>query len=73
MITVQLVDGGPITEMDEAALHRTDGQYEDENEITKWVEYRLNIGDERAIHRSVHVHLKKPMVFSDVAAGGFVG
>ena len=70
MITVQLEPGGPITEADETTLHRRVGREDNDNEIVNWVEYRLNPGDQRAIHRSVHLHLKKPMVFSEASVGG---
>lgn len=56
MITVQLEDGGPITEMDEALLRRNDVLFEDDRELTTAVEYWLG---ERCVHRSVHVHLKQ--------------
>ena len=54
-------------DMDEALLEMRQGQFEDDNEATKWVEYWH--GDEM-VHRSVHVHLKKPMV-SMSEIGGF--
>lgn len=56
MITVQLEDNGPITEMDESLLKRVDGYHEDEREATQFIEYWL---DRRCVHRSVHVTLKK--------------
>jgi len=43
-------------EMDEALLEKSEGVFEDDNERTTWVEYRL--GDE-LVHRSAHVTLKK--------------
>lgn len=58
VITVQLDPNGPITLMDEAGLIRIDGEKEDANEKTTWVEYRLP-SDYRIVHRSVHVTLKK--------------
>lgn len=56
MITVQLQEGGPVTEMAESALIKRDGLLENEHELTTWVEYWL---DARCVHRSVHVHLKQ--------------
>jgi hypothetical protein len=47
-------------DMDESLLVRKDGNFEDDNEITSWVEYYL---DEELVHRSVHVHLKKGVDF----------
>lgn len=57
MITVQLHEDAPITEMDEALLVKTEGEKENENEHTTWVEYRLHAGG-RIVHRSVHIRLK---------------
>jgi hypothetical protein len=56
MITVQLQEKGPITEMDEALLERRDSFLDNDHEITTAIEYWL--GD-RCVHRSVHVHLKQ--------------
>jgi hypothetical protein len=53
--------------MDEALLEKREGQLENDNETTSWVEYWD--GDEM-VHRSVHVHLKKPMI-STSEIGGF--
>lgn len=60
MITVQLEENGPITEMDETLLEKTEGFLDNENEYTIWVEYRLP-GQDRIIHRSAHVRLKRPV------------
>jgi len=46
-------------EMDDSLLVRKDGNMEDSNEKTSWVEYYL--GDE-LVHRSVHVELKQPLL-----------
>jgi len=43
-------------DMDESLLVRKDGDMENDNEKTSWVEYYL--GDE-LVHRSVHVVLKR--------------
>lgn len=42
--------------MDESQLRRVDGEVDNDNERTTWVEYWL--GDE-LVHRSVHVRLKQ--------------
>ena len=46
-------------DMDDSLLVRKDGNMEDSNEKTSWVEYYL--GDE-LVHRSVHVELKNSLV-----------
>lgn len=61
MITVQLLENGPITEMDETLLEKLEGVVDNENEHTTWIEFRLP-GQERIIHRSAHVILKKPVL-----------
>jgi hypothetical protein len=53
--------------MDEAALEKREGQFSDDNEETSWVEYWDN-GE--LVHRSAHVHLKKPII-SMSEIGGF--
>jgi hypothetical protein len=63
----------PITEMNEALLVRSEGEVDNDNERTTWVEYRL-VSDpnaERAVHRSVHVRLKQAGVESIGAIGTF--
>jgi len=54
-------------DMDESLLVKTEGVFDDDNERTTWVEYRL--GGE-LVHRSAHVCLKKN-VFTDIKVGGF--
>lgn len=73
MITVQLEPDGPITEMDELLLIRRVGAHDDENERADWVEYRLRSdpNNPRAVHRSVHVTLKKVPTLCNSAVGGF--
>jgi len=44
--------------MDESLLIKSEGVVDNENEFTTWVEYRLP-GQDRIIHRSAHVTLKK--------------
>jgi hypothetical protein len=46
--------------MDDSLLERKDGTFEDDNELTTWVEYWK--GDE-LVHRSAHVTLKKMPAF----------
>jgi hypothetical protein len=53
--------------MDEALLVKSEGVVNNENEHTKWVEYRL---DGEIVHRSAHVTLKK-FVSADPAVSGF--
>ena len=48
-------------EMDESLLDKREGSIDNENELTRWIEYWL---DGELVHRSVHVHLKQN-VFSD--------
>lgn len=82
LINVQLEANGPITQMDESLLERHDGVYEDEDERTTWIEYWIPgtyrpgkidgyLADRP--HRSVHVHLKRPMVFAEGALGQIGG
>lgn len=73
MITVQLTPDAPITEMDESLLVKSVGHFEDDNECTSWVEYRLASDPhaERAVHRSVDMILKKPAVFAEGTAQSF--
>ena len=61
---------GEIEHMLESALERRAGEDENDNEIAAWVEYRLP-GTDTLVHRSVHVHLKKAMVFGEGNAAAF--
>jgi hypothetical protein len=47
-------------DMDDSLLERKDGMFEDDNELTTWVEYWK---DAELVHRSVHVTLKKPITY----------
>lgn len=69
MIPVDL-GNGIIEHMDEDRLVRMTGETEDENEIVVWVEYYLP-DDNRLVHRSAHVHLKKATVFGEAIAATF--
>ena len=51
--------------MDESLLEKKEGMLEDDNEITRWVEY-WHEGE--LVHRSVHVHLKTNVFADGVAA-----
>lgn len=64
-ILVQLNPDGLLTYMDDSELVKTTGQIDNEVERTSWVEYRLKSDPdaERAVHRSVDMHLKTPMVW----------
>jgi len=43
-------------EMDDSLLEKREGTFEDDNELTTWVEYWKNA---ELVHRSAHVTLKK--------------
>jgi hypothetical protein len=60
--------------MDESALVKRTGTVDTDVEHTTWVEYRLAIDPDadRAVHRSVHVTLKKPGVLSEGKIGKFL-
>ena len=47
-------------DMDDSLLERKEGSFEDDNEMTTWVEYWK---DAELVHRSVHVTLKKPLTY----------
>lgn len=49
------------------ALEKREGEVDDDNEHTTWVEYWL---DGELVHRSAHVHLKKAM-FADPQLASF--
>jgi hypothetical protein len=55
--------------MDETTLIKTEGEIDNDNEHTTWVEYRQT-PDGDIIHRSAHIHLKHGL-FLDGAVGGF--
>lgn len=56
-------------DLEESLLVKTEGQVDNENEFTTWVEYRLPDSDE-IIHRSAHVTLKQK-VSSETKIGEF--
>jgi hypothetical protein len=58
-----------LGDMDDATLIKTEGDIDNDNERTHWVEYRLT-PDGEVIHRSVHVHLKHGLLLES-AVGGF--
>ncbi len=51
--------------MESDMLEKRTGEIDNDNELTKWVEYWD--GDE-LVHRSVHVHLKRNVFAESVAA-----
>ena len=51
--------------IDEALLDYSEGGFEDDNEITKWREWRL---ESKIVKRSAHVHLKRNIVAEAMAA-----
>ena len=52
-------------EMDDSLLEKREGSVDNDNELTRWVEYWL---DGELVRRSVHVHLKKNVLADGVAA-----
>ena len=52
-------------EMDDSLLEKKEGVFEDDNELTTWVEYWL---EGELVHRSAHVTLKRALPI-----GGEVG
>lgn len=56
-------------DMEESLLEKREGTIDNDNEHTTWVEYWH---EGKLVHRSVHVALKKPAVWSipEVAAIG---
>ena len=48
-------------DMDDSLLEHREGTFEDDNELTTWVEYWK---DDELVHRSVHVTLKKSPAFA---------
>lgn len=56
-------------EMDEALLEKKEGTFEDDNELTTWVEYWK---DAELVHRSAHVTLKKSLPLAGGEVTNFV-
>ncbi|TCK36721.1 hypothetical protein B0G84_5734 [Paraburkholderia sp. BL8N3] len=54
-------------DMEETALVKSEGDFEDDNECTHWIEYRLP-GSDEIVHRSAHVVLKQPLSADALAA-----
>jgi hypothetical protein len=52
-------------EMDEALLEKREGNVDNDNEYTTWVEYWL---DGELVHRSAHVQLKQSVALSGSTA-----
>jgi hypothetical protein len=48
-------------EMEVSLLEKKEGSFDNDNELTTWVEYRL---DGELVHRSAHVTLKKMPTFA---------
>lgn len=69
MINVALPGATEIAQMDEADLLKLEGGFENENEITTWVQYHLPETGEM-VHRSAHVTLKPNAATSGAAAFG---
>jgi hypothetical protein len=58
-----------LGDLDESTLIKTEGELDNDHELTRWVEYRQT-EDGEVIHRSVHVHLKQGLSLAS-AVGGF--
>lgn len=58
-----------LGEVDESLLEKREGTFEDDNELTAWVEYWK---DGALVHRSVHVTLKKTPAFAGGELTNFV-
>ena len=52
-------------EMDDSLLEKREGNVDNDNETTTWVEYWL---DEELVHRSAHVRLKKTVTLTSSVA-----
>ena len=63
--TTQRTEDNPTGLMDTDLLEKKTGEVDNDNELTKWIEYWL---DGEIVHRSVHVHLKKNVVAESIAA-----
>ncbi len=70
MITIQRTEDAPFELVDESELVKSDTVFENDDEYTTAVEYRL-VGGDRVVHRSVHVTLKR--VPDDVMMAGVLG
>ena len=58
-----------LGEIDESLLEKREGTFEDDNELTTWVEYWK---DAELVHRSAHVTLKKHPTFAGGEITNFV-
>lgn len=58
LITIQREENSPFETVDDSFLIRTDGEVDNDDEHTTWVEYRFP-NHPRIVHRSVNVTLKK--------------
>ncbi len=58
MILIQRHPDSDLEECDESLLVKTEGTIDNDHECTTWVEYRFP-GEDRIVHRSVHVSLKE--------------
>jgi hypothetical protein len=55
-------------DMDDSLLEKREGNVDNDNETTMWVEYWL---DEELVHRSAHVIFKKPSTFAGAETASF--
>jgi hypothetical protein len=58
-MTVMTIHG----EMSKTELDKKEGSFENEQERTEWVEYRVK-GSDAIVHRSVHVIIKESLTTS---------
>lgn len=72
LVNVHLIGAVDITQMDDSLLKKRTITIDDERENTEVIEYWIDFNDERAVHRSVHVHSKQ-VLFSDAQIGAFNG
>jgi len=63
--TIKQTKDNPTGLMDTSLLEKKTGKVDNDNELTKWIEYWL---DGELVHRSVHVHLKKNVAAESIAA-----
>lgn len=55
-------------DIEESLLVKTEGSDENENEISNWTEYHLEV---ELVRRDVHLVLKQPATFTDTIIGEF--
>lgn len=66
MVLCEVVPGVQVVKH-ESDLLVLRGRDENDDEVSLWVQYHLP-SNGQLVHRSAHVHLKKPMVFAEGSA-----